>query len=293
MIFITAKLGGERLDLVEVEELSKKLILKKTLSYNINLNSFSHGKVEEIASLISSSIRINEKITRISFCLETDFAFLNVIPVDADLPDQDLNEHLLWEISQYFPDESGQGFIVKGYKFGSGKIQRLLIAGVRKEIVSFLKSIVDRLNLKIQIIDIDHFSAENCLRERISPVRSRYFYSDFMLVGLKRKRIDVSVFKDYEFQRYFYWIVGNESDLRYFVIKLINDNVLAGFEKFVFYGDVLDGNMIDFISGMLGNKFLVLNPLDSPLFLDVKVDPKLAPVYAPNIGLAFRMLWSE
>ncbi len=293
MIFIIAKLGKERLDLVEAEELSKKLILKKTLSYNINLNSLSLEKAEEIASFISSSIRINEKITKISFCLETDFAFLNVIPVDASLSDQDLNEHLLWEISQYFPGELSQEFIVKSYKFGSGKIQRLLIAGVRKEMLSFLKSIVDKLNLKIQIIDIDHFSAENCLRERISSVKSRYFYSDFILVGLKRKRIDVSVFENGEFQKYFYWIVGNESDLRYFVIKLINDNVLAGFEKFVFYGEMLDKTMIDITSGMLGNKFLVLNPFDSSLFLDIKVSPVSAPIYAPNIGLAFRMLWSE
>ncbi|CUS97291.1 hypothetical protein JGI22_00263 [Candidatus Kryptobacter tengchongensis] len=293
MIFITVKLGKERVDVVETEELSKKLVLKKTLSHQFNLSSFSSEEAGKIAHIISSSINISEKFTKLSFCLDTEFVFLNIIPIDANLSEQDLNEHLLWEISQYFPDESAQNFALRGYKFGSGKVQKMLIVAVRKEIISFLRAIADKLNLKIQIIDIDHFSAENCLRERISSVRSRYFYKDFILAGLKKGRIDVSVFRNYEFQRYFYYLVNNESDLRYFLIKLVNDNVSAGFEKFVFYGEVVDKDMIDFISEMLGSRFVVLNPFDSPLFLDLKVKPEVASIFAPNIGLAFRMLWSE
>lgn len=295
MIFITVKLGDERIDIVETEELSKKLVVKKTLSHQFKLDFFSSEEAGKIASLISSSVNISEKFTKLSFCLDTEFAFLNIIPVDTNLSEKDLNEHLLWEISQYFPGESVQSFAVRGYKFGSGKIQKMLIVAVRKEIISFLRAIADKMNLKIQIIDIDHFAAENCLRERISSVRSRYFYSDFILAGLKRRRIDVSVFRNYAFQRYFYYLVSNESDLRYFVIKLINDNISAGFERFVFYGEVIDINkeMSGFINEMLGSKSIILNPFDSPLFLDVKVKPEITSVFAPNIGLAFRMLWSE
>lgn len=291
MIFITVKLGRERIDIAETEELSKKLVLKKTLTQKLCLETFSFEKAIEIASAISSSINISEKFTKISFCLDTEFAFLNVIPVDSNLSEQELNEHLLWEIFHYFPGESVHNFTIRGYRFGIGKIQKMLVAAVRKEIISFLKTIADKLNLKVQIIDIDHFAAENCLRERISPTRSKYIYSDFVLVGLKERRIDVSLFKNYEFQKYFYYVVNSESDLRYFVIKLINDYISAGFEKFVFYGEVSE-EAIDLVSGMLGNKFLLLNPFDSPVFLDIKANPQNASVFAPNIGLMLRMLWS-
>ncbi|MEN3038498.1 MAG: pilus assembly protein PilM [Candidatus Kryptonium sp.] len=291
MIFITVKLGRERIYIAETEELSRKLVLKKTLSQSLCLETFSFEKAVEIASVISSSINISEKFTKISFCLDTEFAFLNVIPVDANLSEKELNQHLSWEIFNYFPGESVHNFAIRGYKFGTGEIHKMLVAAVRKEIISFARTIADKLNLKVQIIDIDHFAAENCLRERISPTRSKYIYSDFILVGLKERRIDVSLFKNYEFKRYFYYVVNSESDLRYFVIKLINDNISAGFEKFVFYGEVSE-EVIDLISEMLGNKFLFLNPFDSPLFLDIKVNPKNASVFAPNIGLMLRMLWS-
>lgn len=293
MIFITVRLNKERLDVAESEELSKRLILKKIFSDEIYLDSLSVDKIDEIAQIISSSINISPKFTKISFCLDTSFAFLNVIPVEQSLSEQEFNEHLLWEISQYFPTESAnQSFIIRGYKFSGDDMEKALMVAVKKDLISFLKGIAEKLGLTVQIIDIDHFAVENCLRERISPVRSRYFYSDFVLVGLKNSRIDVSVFRSYEFQRYFYHIVNGESDTRYFLLKLINDNVSAGFEKFVFYGEGLDQNLIGIISGMLGSKFSILNPFDSRLFLDVKVEAESAHIFAPNIGLALRMLWS-
>ncbi len=293
MIFITVRLNKERLDVAESEELSKRLILKKFFTDEIHLDSLSVEEVDKIAQIISSAININPKVTKISFCIDTSFAFLNVIPVERSLSEQEFNEHLLWEISQYFPGESvQQSFIVKGYKFNGGDAQRTLIVAVKKDLISFLKAIAEKLGLTVQIIDIDHFAVENCLRERISSVRSRYFYSDFILVGLKNSRIDVSVFRSYEFQRYFYHTVNSESDTRYFLLKLINDNISAGFDKFVFYGEGLDQNLIGLASGMLGSKFSVLNPFDSRLFLDVKVGSESAHIFAPNIGLALRMLWS-
>lgn len=292
MIFITVRLNKERIDIAELEGLSKKLILKKIFTSKVALDSFSNERAEQIASIILSSVNISEKFTKLSFCLGTEFAFLNVIPADENLSDQALNEHLLWEISQYFPGESIDGFTVRGYRFGNSNVQRVLLVAVKKEIISFLRALADKLKLGIQIIDIDHFAVENCLRERISSVRSRYFYSNFILIGLKSSRIDISVFKDYEFQRYFYYIINGESDTRYFLIKLINEHVSAGFERFIFYGEGLDKGLIDFISGMLGSKFSLLNPFEPRLFLDVKVNVEPAHVYAPNIGLALRMLWS-
>lgn len=292
MIFISVRLNKERLDVAEFEELSKKLILKKIFSHKINLDSFSQEKVEEISSVISSSINISEKFTRLSFCLDTGFAFLNVMPIDASLSEQELNEHLLWEISQYFPGEMVNDFIVRGYRFGNAPEQRVLAVAVKKEMISFLKAIAEKLGLKVQIIDIDHFAVENCLRRRISPVRSRYFYSDFILVGLKGSRIDVSVFRNYEFRGYFYYVASKESDVRYFLVKLINDNIAGGFERFIFYGERLETGLSELISDMLGNKFSLLNPFDPNLFLDVRAEIKSAHIFAPNIGLALRMLWS-
>jgi Tfp pilus assembly PilM family ATPase len=293
MIFITVRLNKERLDVVESEELSKKLILKKIFSNKIHLDSFSAEKIDELAQVISSAVSINPKVTKISFCVDTSFAFLNVIPIDGSLTEQEFSEHLLWEISQYFPEESDhQSFIVRGYKFSGNGTQKTLIVAVRKDLISFLKGVAEKLGLTVQIIDIDHFAVENCLRERISSVRSRYFYSDFLLVGLKSSRIDISIFRSYEFQRYFYRIVNDESDKRYFLVKLINDYTSAGFEKFVFYGEELDQGLIGILSGMLGNKFSILNPFDSRLFLDIRVELESAHIFAPNIGLALRMLWS-
>ncbi len=292
MIYISVRLNKERLDVAELEGLSKKLILKKIFTNRINLDSFSREKAEQIASVISSSVSINEKVAKISFCLGTEFTFLNVIPADANLTEQDLNEHLLWEVSQYFPDESIGNFTVRGYRFGNSNVQRVLLVAVKKEIISFLRVIADNLKLGVQIIDIDHFAVENCLRERISSVRSRYFYSNFILVGLKSSRVDVSIFRDYEFQRYFYHVISGESDMRYFLIKLINEHISAGFEKFIFYGEGFEKRLIDFISGMLGVKFSLLNPFESRLFLDIKANVESAHVYAPNIGLVLRMLWS-
>ncbi len=291
MIFISVRLNKDKIDLAEAEELSKKLILKNFLSANLSISALSYEEVDSVASFISSSIRINEKLTKISFCIDSNFAFLNVIPVDANLSDQELSEHLLWEISQYFPGESGHNFTVRGYKFGEGNFSKALLVGVRKEMISFIKAIAERLRLKVSIIDIDHFASENCLREKIGPVRSRYFYRDFILIGVKPTRIDVSVFKNYEFQDYFYFMIGGESDLMYFVVKLINDNISAGFEKFVFYGK-FDLNFLNFIRGLLGERFSLLDPINTGLFLDVKVEPELVPVFAPNIGLMLRMLWS-
>lgn len=74
--------------------------------------------------------------------IEASQAFLNVLPVDFNEGKANINSHILWELSNYFP-ENGKDFIVKYYRLNnnyiSKNIDEILLIALDKNKIDIIK----------------------------------------------------------------------------------------------------------------------------------------------------------
>ena len=128
--------------------------------------SASHDGVNTLASALKSMFQKSKASAgHISFALPTNPLFINTIPVDPSLKDEELKEYLKWEVRQYFPDAGATEFINDAHEIPAKDkdARKTFVVSVRRGMVGFLQKVTAQLNLKLQIIDIDHFSSEKTL----------------------------------------------------------------------------------------------------------------------------------
>lgn len=146
----------------------------------------------------------------ISFALPTESLYMQVVPVDATLQGADLTSHLHWEFEQFFPNVPVKDFIVSSYPIpvADEKRKHVILVGVRRGLVAFLKQAASELRLTVHLVDVDHFSVEKTIRH-CHPEISK---ETFLLLGSRGDGLDASlVFR------------GNYVDYRGFAIKHADD----------------------------------------------------------------------
>lgn len=98
----------------------------------------------------------------ISFVLPADVLFLVVVPFDSTLSKQEVREQLLWEASHYHTEEQLAQLQLLRIPLGrrDDGVANSFLLGIRKDILSFLKSVAQQGGFKQKGIDVDAFAIE-------------------------------------------------------------------------------------------------------------------------------------
>lgn len=166
----------------------------------------------EIAEKIQDEVNKHvDKIDKAGILFGSNQAFMNIIPAEADESPEGISSLLQWELSIYFPDNY-KDYIVNYYKLGNPalpqNVNELLMVAFSREKIDFIRKIFTLLDMKIGIVDVDHFSAEKCLRENHGPELKK---STIVLAGFKKNRVDVSLLVNGELMNY-QFITCEDSD---------------------------------------------------------------------------------
>ena len=99
--------------------------------------------------------------------IDYSFATIKILPVDANLKEKELQEHVLWEFQQHLisPIEEYNFDYQKLPKTSISKYPSLLIAAVKKPIIDAVRLIAEISDMNLKLIDINIFSSVNTLEK--------------------------------------------------------------------------------------------------------------------------------
>jgi hypothetical protein len=235
----------------------------------------------------------------VSAAIGTSQAFILTVPVDKSDGRNSINSKIYWELSNYFPDNYND-FIVNTYRLSafmpSGDTDEFLIIAVLKSTLEFVKRIFKLCNIELQLVDIDHFAAENIFRKNYpDEIEDK----NLLLIGLKSARIDFGVISDKKYSFYTYSRYNTDIELNLSLVRKLNSLLGERLSKLnihdvILYGDDIKPDTIDALKKIPGVKPVVMNPFEninsSALFLKDEALRKKSYLYAPSCGVAYRGL---
>ena len=137
-----------------------------------------------------------------SFGLNTKMAMLQQIPVEASLTDEEFDQHLQWELQNYFSDVNPEQYIIQPYALvGDDGLpgSNAMIISIKKSFVNFLKNVCKELHGSMHILDIDQFCAESALLYNYPHLTGKRT----VVIGMDEETLDASLL-----------VNGKNSDIR-------------------------------------------------------------------------------
>jgi Tfp pilus assembly PilM family ATPase len=259
---------------------------------NAFLGSASSGPAEarEFASRLAKFRSDNRsQTTRVSLAIDTANLFLNSLPISEGLTRNEINDHVKWELAQYFPDTDPNEFITDVHVLTervSGPFNEALSVSLRRDDAAAFKKAIVSMGLELHIVDADHFAADTALRVNYPDTYRKYI----ALAGIKENRIDISLVRNGSLESYRYVIVNSNQDIIQAIASLARRS--PGIHSITAYGPYLDRDLLTQIRR--GSPILVeaLNPFRH---VDVADSLRLAdnlsvPSYrfAAAVGVALR-----
>ncbi len=260
------------------------------LNTYIRESTFADGVTELLSTHLG---RDHIRARQVAVALSSAQAFIVHLPVDAHLSKSELYEHLRWELSNYYPDESPDTFALATYFMRRLNGSReMLVVAVRREIIDFLKTVFSRCDLPIDIIDIDHFAAEHALRATYADIATM----DVALFGLKSHHLDVSVISKGKFLLFRHDRFENGTDAQYFVtrqIATIQEKLSAvALDNVFLYGPEVTSELCVALTEMLNLPVERMNPFRGLTISRELQDNEALTMsfhrFAPSAGLALR-----
>ena len=255
--------------------------------------SADHAKVTSLASEISALItKTNSAAKDISVAIPARASFILTLPVDPSLKDDELKEHLRWEVRQYFPDAGPKDFIIDSYVLPSKQkdARRTFVAAVPRGAVAFVQKLASLLELSLHIVDIDHFSTEKTLLANYPELRKLAV----ALVGVQRSSVDASIVKGREMVDYRGYDVDSTAALGRTITRYLEYATQNGEDGEVsciyLYGSHIPTDALSDLSSETGIETVPLNAFHT-LTAAESVDPALAVEshrFAAAIGVALR-----
>ncbi len=194
---LNLEFSGNTLRVLQLNE-TRDIIIKdeRKLSFNIlneqTLKSKSADLISEFAVIIKSVLNDDSNEQRAGVLISTEQTFLNVFPVDFNEDQSSINSHILWELSNYYP-ETYKDFNIKYYRLNNNyfneNIDEALLIAIDKNAIGFIKVLCNGSNIKIRNVEIDQFAVEKCVKENY-PEEIK---NTILIIGCKNNRLDFSV----------------------------------------------------------------------------------------------------
>lgn len=259
-------------------------------------NSFApqkehNGRAEEkFAEYLTAFIKVNKvKARKVSVALDTAQLVLNTIPIEDSLSRIELNEHINWELGQYYPDTPPREFITDVHVLTQNTTDhwnQVLSVSVRRHDAYQVQQALTNLGLDMHIVDVDHFSADTALRANYPDTNRKYL----ALIGVKENRLDISLIKNGNMESYSYCIVQSNQEIVDQIAALSRES--KGIYSLTVYGPYLDKDLLVQIRRASALLVEALNPLrhvkvaDSLRLADHLTVPSYR--FASAVGVALR-----
>jgi len=288
LVNLNLEFSGNILRALQLSE-SKEIILKEEIRLSFNLNDEFHSRknrenlIEEFEESVRPIFKDEEQEFRSAgILIGTGQTFLNVMPVDFNEDAGTISSHILWELSNYYP-ESYKDFTIKYFRLNnnylSENIDDVLLIAINKHKLEFIKSLCDSCDISIRNVEIDHFAVEKCLREfNPDDIRNK----KVLIIGSKSERLDFSLIAN-STMKYYDFEVTERSDFRNLLVRQINilNSSLFTIDRFYLYGD----DKAAVIKSFLEDQFKNI-PVSFISYTGNKEDSGFAPLY----GLALKNL---
>jgi len=239
-------------------------------------NKLSESAIEAAAEKINDTIKESGMTAGISrLVIDTDKCFANVIPLDYSEPKDKISSNILWELSNYFPDDYKE-FKINYHKLLSEQVSEniyeTLIIGIKNSVIDSLKKLARLTDTKIISIDIEHFTSEKYFRQ----IRKKLFNDECILViGCKKNRFDFSVINDSGCFGYNFFICKDanfQERLAKEFTQLESKYTSMQINNIYLYGDETTTNAYQLINGLSKKARVILsNP-----FYEIGITDKLS-----------------
>lgn len=245
---------------------------------------------DQFLEYLAAFMKVNRvKAKRVSVALDTASLFINSFPLEENASRLELNEHVNWELRQFFPDVAPRDFVTDVHVMTSAPAERwrrILSVSVRRRDAYAVQNAMAKLGLALHVLDVDHFSADTALRINYPDAERKVL----ALVGVKENRIDISLLRNGTLQSYTYSVIQSNQE----IIDQIGEvsREIRGITSISVYGPHLDKDLLVLIRR--GSSLLVeaLNPLRHITVADsVRLADHLSvPFYrfASAVGVALR-----
>jgi hypothetical protein len=227
--------------------------------------------------------------TSVSVALDTTLLFMNSLPIGQGLTRSEINDHVKWELAQFFPGVDPAEFITDVHilmEKTNGPFNEALSVSVRRPHASAVQKVLATLGLELNIVDADHFAADTALRTNYPDTYRKYI----ALVGIKENRLDVSLMRNGTLESYRYLAVGSNQELVQGIASLARR--APGIHSITAYGPYLDRDLLTQIRRGCPILVEALNPLrhvnvsDSLRLADHLTVPSYR--FAAAVGVALR-----
>lgn len=209
MANVNLEFAGNMLRVLRLDD-AGSLMQKDEFPMNINfsdemvLKKNRDDLVTELSDVMRSSLNESTEGESVGILLDTSQTFLNVFPVDFDEDQRNINSHILWEFSNYFP-ETYKNFNIKYFRLNNkltgSNIDDVLMIAIDKAKIGLIKELCAVCGMKIRNIEVDHFAVEKTLKVLHSD---RLKNRCVLLIGSRNNRLDYSFIVNESLHHYDY-----------------------------------------------------------------------------------------
>ena len=211
--------------------------------------------VEHLSTFLSSH---HLKPQMVSIALDSSFLFINTIPLSQTATRSEMDEQVEWELKAYFPDSPRDSFISDMHVLsGDSNQNNVMMVSVRRDLVQKLYRSLSRLRLGLDIVDVDHFSADNALRFNFPETMNKFI----ALIGVKGGRIDTSLIRYNDLESYSYTLYASSEEAVSQIEKVSKET--KGLSSISIYGTHLTSENLAQIRNVSAIPVEALNPLRS------------------------------
>ncbi len=263
--------AGKNITIAEISDKKEVILLENIISEydiseSITLDRYNDTMIFSYSDLINSVLK-GKSFTehRVGLLIDSSVSFMNLIPIDYNEPADNIRSQILWDLSNYFP-QNYKEFSINYLRLKKNNIspdvKDTLVIALHKVKMEFIKSIFEFCNLNLNITDIDHLSAEKCIR--------KVYGKDFknkknLILGIKKNRADLSIIDNANLYYYDYLNADGNNFQERFINSLSHfyeKNLDIFFEKVYLYGDSNVTNIQKIVSSVFPEKEVVVsNPL--------------------------------
>lgn len=223
----------------------------------------------------------------LSFGLNSKMIVVQTIPTDGSLAESELDQHALWELSQYALVKNPNAFSVSAMVLDANtetQVNTTVIVAVRKMFVNFLASACKGVNGNLNIIDVDHFGAENALAYNYPEIAT----TRTLLVGADENSFDASVLIHGETKSLVTMEWSTENDMA----QLAEYVKHADVQSVYFHGRIVSSAMVASLKQFVSIPVEIMNPfkkvaLPRSLRTYSEIENRKQE-YASAVGLAMR-----
>jgi Tfp pilus assembly PilM family ATPase len=190
-----------------------------------------------------------------AFGLNSKMIVVESIPTDASLSDSELDQHSSWELSQYALVKNTNAFNISSMVLDSNEkiqVNMTAIVAVRKIFLNFLANVSKQLSGTLNIVDLDHFGAENALLFNYPELATKRV----LLAGVDENSFDASVVANGQTKNIVTMEWTTENDMAQLAEYVKGENV----EMVFFHGRIVSPALVGSLKQLLSIPVEIMDP---------------------------------